>query len=31
MMASRYDYTETVKMLLEKDEIDVNAKNICLF
>ena len=31
MMASRYDHSEIVKMLLEKDEIDINAKDIYLF
>ena len=31
MLASRYGQVEVAKMLLEQDEIDVNAMNIYLF
>ena len=31
MMASRYDHSEIVKMLLEQNGIDINAQDIYLF
>ena len=30
MMGSRYGHIEIVKLLLEQEEIDINAKNIYL-